>query len=882
MFLSDEGKYFFDKKMKIEYTFLIHKEVVLHLYGNPNLNIKPSFNYSIIKNNINYNFKKNFNEIIVSFPLTNNNTILRRHPFNLIMEGKNENKDTISCYNREQFENIIKYSNIIYPCFNSMILTDEIKELIFDSENKENLEISNLPLKELYNEKKYENGVFGQLSKYITLYMKNDFNIKDYPESKYFNESDFLIDVKEKMVFFYSENDLRYELMSHLTGIIQKRKIYFFTGPHGTGKTFTLLSFPFYNAIENFHYIYINLDILSRENNYMEILFYEARNLFDTLEEYINSFEYVKNNLKIPELQNYYIAIKNIKEYENGIILTVICLINYIKEIINNKINKGYYAIFIDQFKYKTGTNHTTDLIIQLKNKVEETKLFSLIVCSSLNYSGIKEYLISKLSYSSNNQNKFKFDFMNKLCNKPSFIKNEKYLSLLGYLPRYCQIEHLISQKYINIIKKIAKKKIYKFYDNHNNTSYDTEDLMLIKLKWIKNKKNQSLSADDLINFIKDDPIKYFGIDFNAFSFDYLFPLVGTVIDELIESKELKTSFFGLLNDSQRGWIFEHLLFDTIKKTNLFLDYYIENSILIKTIFKKEKLENFDKKTNTLFYFSISNVKRYDAVIYIAENNSVILIQASIHKSEKKLAEYTEDNLNKDITKINRFFKENDVNPNKYYLVFVLDYINYYGCKDNMDLLKKFHYNYCFYEPNKEELVPENLNLKEISNKQYNIIDEEDNEGFIFIRSEHFKNIKESEIEYKPGYYYAEKGMNLLTFLKEICSEFVGLINYISKDKKYKYYKLNKFVKNYYDVRFSEELFDKGKDRIILALNRTDLILGISEGFNQKNKNIEYKWQKWSEEDFTSFLLKDEGKPIIINNDKIFINNLEEYFIFIK
>lgn len=39
MFLSDEGKYFFDKNKEIEYTFLIHKEVVLHLYGNPNLNI---------------------------------------------------------------------------------------------------------------------------------------------------------------------------------------------------------------------------------------------------------------------------------------------------------------------------------------------------------------------------------------------------------------------------------------------------------------------------------------------------------------------------------------------------------------------------------------------------------------------------------------------------------------------------------------------------------------------------------------------------------------------------------------------------------------------------------------------------------------------------
>ena len=176
----------------------------------------------------------------------------------------------------------------------------------------------------------------------------------------------------------------------------------------------------------------------------------------------------------------------------------------------------------------------------------------------------------------------------------------------------------------------------------------------------------------------------------------------------------------------------------------------------------------------------------------------------------------------------------------------------------------------------------ENENLREISYIPDNLIDEEDNEGFIFIRTENFKHIKESEIEYKPGYYYAEKRMNLLTFLKENCSEFVGLINYISKDNKYKNYKLNKFVKNFYNVKYSEELFNKGKDRIILALNRTDFILGISEGFNENNKNIEYIWQKWSEEDFTSFLFKDEEKPIIINNNQIFINNLEEYFIFIK
>lgn len=199
-----------------------------------------------------------------------------------------------------------------------------------------------------------------------------------------------------------------------------------------------------------------------------------------------------------------------------------------------------------------------------------------------------------------------------------------------------------------------------------------------------------------------------------------------------------------------------------------------------------------------------------------------------------------------------------------------------------MDSLKKFNYNFCFYYPKNEELLNENKNLIEINYNKNISIDEEDNEGYIFIRSEHFKHIKESEIEYKPGYYYTEKGMGLLTFLKEICSEFVGLINYISKDKKYKCYRLSKFVKNYDNVKYSDELFEKGKDRIILALNRTDLIFGISKGFNENTKIIQYNWQKWSEENFTSFLLKDNENPIIINDDKNYINCLEEYFIFIK
>ena len=67
-----------------------------------------------------------------------------------------------------------------------------------------------------------------------------------------------------------------------------------------------------------------------------------------------------------------------------------------------------------------------------------------------------------------------------------------------------------------------------------------------------------------------------------------------------------------------------------------------------------------------------------------------------------------------------------------------------------------------------------------------------------------------------------------------------------------------------------------------MALNRTDLIFGISESYNENTKIIEYNWQKWSEENFTSFLLKDDENPIIINDNKTFISTLEEYFIFTK
>ena len=186
MFLSNEGKYYFDKTMKMEYTYEFHKEIKLILYGNPNLNIKPSSLYSKTIDDITYDFKKDFNEIIVSSALYTKASILRRHPIHIILENSLKRKHTIYIYTKEQFEIVLKHYNIKYPCANSMILTDEIIDIIFDSENEEHFEIDNLPLKDLYNKTNSENGTFEQLSKYIGLYMKSELDIKDFPEKNIF------------------------------------------------------------------------------------------------------------------------------------------------------------------------------------------------------------------------------------------------------------------------------------------------------------------------------------------------------------------------------------------------------------------------------------------------------------------------------------------------------------------------------------------------------------------------------------------------------------------------------------------------------------------------------------------------------------------------
>ena len=874
MILSDDGKYFLDLEKKKEYDRKTHDKVINNLFDQKGyMQIHDS--YLINEKDIIFKFSTFYDDINVESILNKGGNSLRRYPIQLIITYSEEKKEEIDIYSKEQFEKILKNKNISYPVINSFILTEYLKNCIFDCTYIIKMEIMNIPLKELYNEKKEIKEVFGKFSKYINLYMKSEINFDNNPEQKYYKEKDFIINNDDSLDFYYSNNCERAQMTEKLKFSVRKGLNYFITGPHGIGKTFTILgALSILSIKEKIRYIYINLDILNKQKNKMEILLYEAKNLFKNEEDYVSAFKYLKDKLNIPNLI-FPLSNKILDGLHEEILLIIIHLIEYIN--LNIEKDSSKYAIIIDQFKYENDTDYTSELILKIQKLIDEKNNFSLIVCSSFNYSGIKDNLISVIS-KEENKRKFPFEFQNKLCDKPNIKNESQYLKLFGYLPRYCQIQKMIDKKYVNLMKKIIKKKIKSFYDKECDENYNKEDFMILQLKWIKENIKKKLSKQQLLDFIRKNPIKYFYINLTNKSIDYLFPLIETIIDELIKSKELKDYIRVLYNESERGWYFEHELFDKIENENIFLNYYIENTIIIKSIFKKEKIENFDKKANTLFCFSISNVKRYDGIIYIPESESVLLLQASIHKPESKLAKYTKENINEDIQKMEKkFFKPNKISPKKYYLIFILDSETYRNNPNYMKELNKFNFHYCFYDLKNNKIdyqYIKDYKLNEIGFDPYDIggeeeEEEEENTGFFFLKKDKFIEIEENKIENKPGYYYVEKGIDLLSFLDETCMEYDKIINKLyERENYYSQFRLKSFSDSYCFFPNSNE---ENKQVIIALINKT-LIFGESIQ-NKKSKTI-YKWTKYSRDWFEVEIKKLDEK------ESKFIKSMSGFFIF--
>ena len=103
MFLSNNGKYFFDKDMKNEYTITFHEKIVKIFSRDINYPHKSEYSEKI--NNIEFNFVDIFNEISVSNNF--NQIAILRDPIKVSVKLAENQIIKIDVFSLEQFEKIL-------------------------------------------------------------------------------------------------------------------------------------------------------------------------------------------------------------------------------------------------------------------------------------------------------------------------------------------------------------------------------------------------------------------------------------------------------------------------------------------------------------------------------------------------------------------------------------------------------------------------------------------------------------------------------------------------------------------------------------------------------------------------------------------------------
>ncbi len=126
------------------------------------------------------------------------------------------------------------------------------------------------------------------VSKYFELYLKESLKTKHFK-------------------FYFTES--RINFIDKIQSFLKKKPLLFLTGPHGIGKTVSLLSLKlFENKIAD-KFIYLNLEIFSKSNKdkWIDIFKYECANIFIN----INEFKLIFEDQKIVESNSFYNLLYN-------------------------------------------------------------------------------------------------------------------------------------------------------------------------------------------------------------------------------------------------------------------------------------------------------------------------------------------------------------------------------------------------------------------------------------------------------------------------------------------------------------------------------------------------------------------------------------------
>jgi len=801
MILEKDGKYYFDvePKKELEYQFFIEVRDKIIQKTDSNLQIE-----SICRKQ--FYFELNLGTTFI-YDNSQKKTEISNSPTKIKFKTKNKT-ETRYIFSLDQYKKTLLYFGISFPWSKDLILNENnLKKLIYnqiiinklvtvEDANVFDIKLSDEKENKTINELKKNIKKLEDLSKYISFYIKNNIDLFKYEEKNFIKEKDFVIQPNSEFQVF--DITQRMQLWYYFQESLQKE--YFFTGPYSIGKTFTLLLFANYDIKCN-RKAYYNLETYRTNKQYFEIIAYESRHLFNGNESWKEEF------LKIQD--------KGIKD-PFSIIIYLINLVSKEKE------SKTKYFFILDQIKFQN--NNEKDLEFQgikaIRNAIKNSENCFLIGCCSINYKGVKDILFENWFFINEKKCDIEMDYINTFKEAEGNSKdNNKYLKILGNLPRYKNIKNILNKKIINILTKKIKEKIEKFYNK--NELLSLHDLKKIEI----NKPFQN--ENDFKIFLEKIPFKYFIIDIQNYTVDYTYPLVKRAIYELLNTYELNK--INGLNEAERGWNFERKVIDKIKTTHVFGDFYIDNYYEIPSIFRKYKIEDeyFDSSENTLFYFTYLNVRRYDCAIYIGDKKKLLLIQISKRKSRKQLEKYKEENFKKDIDDMQKFLKINKLSVKKYLLLFILDEENYKN-RENYEMIEEFKFKYCLYNFDNNCFTSEIPNFYEINYSDNDKICPPNEEPKLFefeIRNNNFiyDNIK---AVFK---FYAEKEMKLKDFLEQTIDEDILDIfreKFLINEEQYFLDKISTLIENNY----TGEILDIENGANILFFNLSDNIIYLGKG----------------------------------------------------
>ena len=639
MKLEEDGKYYYEVEPKKE----LEKEDYAPILDKINRSREPIIHTEIISG------KKFYYEFIDGCVYVYTDDMDEKDKIKISyspgqIEFKTKNKTEIRyIFSLEQYYKTLDYFGIKFPWSKRIVLSQgNIKNIIYFNRTFdlfvtiEDITVFDINLS---NEKKFNSifniKTFGDLSNFVKYYLNDDIEINKYEEKDFININDFNINTDSKFEIFSFFDKINF--FDYFERIDEKE--YFFTGPSSIGKTITLLLFSNSNTKKR-RSAYFNLKELRYNEKYFEIIAYESRHFFDNNEDWENAFRRIINE----NHDNYF---------------SILCELIKICGEKDNESNIKYYFIFDEiTFDNIDKVNYLFDELNYFPNLIAKTNNCHLIGCCSLEGKGVKDILLNQ-RFSFNRKYsldlRFKTSFMNYFYEKKEEIEGNKYLKMLGNLPKYINFRDSLNMKMLNLIKKKIKKDIEKFYDNDRYGRPSLSDLEKIDV-------NRTFDNRDYFkNFLEKIPTQYFIINNYNLKIDYAFPLVKQAINELIDTNKIKSLY--LKSHFKKEWILKIKVIDKIKNTNIFGKYYIDNYYEIPTIFRKYKIEDefFSDSENILLYFSYMNEIRYDCAIYLRNSQILILNKISVYISKNQLEKYNKNNFKKDINEMQKFLKVNNL-----------------------------------------------------------------------------------------------------------------------------------------------------------------------------------------------------------------------------